>query len=52
MGILKAETIGLPDVTMENFSLLFLISVVSGSNFCPFIGYLNMYSAVVFSLPG
>ena len=33
---------------MENFVFISIISVVSGSNFCPLIGYLNTYSAVVF----
>jgi hypothetical protein len=52
MGILKAETIRLSNVTMENFVLIYIISVVSGSNFCPLVGYLNTYSAVVLSRLG
>lgn len=52
MGSLKAETIRVSEVTMENFVLTRIISVVSGSNFCPLIGYLNRYSAVVLNRPG
>jgi hypothetical protein len=52
MGILKAETIRLTEVTMENFVFIRIIFVASGSNFCPLVGYLNTYSAVVLSRPG
>ena len=37
---------------MENFVLVRIISVVSGSNSSPLIGYLNTYSAVVLSCSG
>jgi len=52
MGILKTKTIKLSDVTMENFVLIRIISVVSGSNLYPLIGYLDTYSTVVLCRPG
>jgi len=48
MGILKAETIRVYEVTMENLVLMRIISVVSGSNFCPLIVYMNTYCALFY----
>jgi hypothetical protein len=41
MGTLKAETVKLSDITMGNFALIHIISVVLGSHSSTVIGYLN-----------